>query len=457
MRAYIDRHFFVTGALAVVVVVALCLGWPVYDGVVRADDAADDAILTVRTCIGANTISGSLEETLIKEDVIEKDLLQTKVTSGMCKEMLQPIHDGTPVRKLLTAQNYIQEINLIEGAMSKAADEAATRGTDAKGPGRHFLADKPLVLPMWTGLGAPQRAAVVLYSPRSASPPAGGGSATPIPSSPSPEPTTQPSPAPTGGGSATASAGGGSATASAGGGSATASAGGDGIGGVDLSKQQAAAAASAGEDDDASIAERLRKKEAALKKEGASATEAAAGGRCSLEVDVLDEKADKLKDLEAYEIKPHMPKKMGQRESEQAGLVASPVTKEMFREIRKKTREKDGDIAEASESDIHCVRLGDQMKATLLAYHPEELRIDPRYSDDIRDLSSNQNTRWSWDIDPHGAGKVDLTLDLRYTISRKDQEFRQVPDPPVYDGVLKVTPHQSDSTQKGTEPWWDIW
>jgi hypothetical protein len=460
MRAYIERHIFGTAALAVILV-ALCLGWPDYDGVARANDAADDAILKVRTCIEDSDedsdISDSLEEALIKADVIEKDLLQTKVTNGMCKEMLQPIHDGTPVRKLLTAQNYIQEINLIEGAMSKAADEAATRGTDAKGPGRHFLADKPLVLPMWTGLGAPQRAAVVLYSPRSASPPAGGGSATPIPSSPSPEPTTQPSPASAGGGSATASAGGGSATASAGGGSATASAGGDGIGGVDLSKQQAAAAASAGEDDDASIAERLRKKEAALKKEGASATEAAAGGRCSLEVDVLDEKADKLKDLEAYEIKPHMPKKMGQRESEQAGLFASPVTKEIFQGIRKKTREKDGDIAEASESDIHCVRLADQMKATLLAYHPEELRIDPRYSEDIRDLSSNQNTRWSWDIDPHGAGKVDLTLDLRYTISRKDQEFRQVPDPPVYDGVLKVTPHQSDSTQKGTEPWWDIW
>src|SRR5215208_6105386 len=133
MRAYIERHFFGTGALAVVVV-ALCLGWPDHDGVARADDAADDAILKVGTCIEASDISDSLKEALIKADVIEKDLLQTKVTNGMCKEMLQPIHDGTPARKLLAAQNYIQEINLIEGAMSKAADEAATRGTDAKGP-----------------------------------------------------------------------------------------------------------------------------------------------------------------------------------------------------------------------------------------------------------------------------------------------------------------------------------
>jgi hypothetical protein len=387
MRAYIDRYFFGTGALAVVVV-ALCLGWPVYDGVARADDAADDAILTVRTCIGANTISGSLEEALIKEDIIEKDLLQTKVTNGMCKEMLQPIHDGTPMRKLLTAQNYIQNIELIKGAMQEATDEEAARGTDW-----YFSSDESLMLFRDIAYTSEQVAAQAQYD--------------------------------------------------------------GGIEGVEERELQAAAAARVAEDKDASTAKRLRQKEAALKRVGASAQEAAAGSRCSLEVDVLDEKADKFKDLEAYKIKPHMPKKMGQSETEQAGLVASPVTKEMFQEIRKKTREKDGDIAEASESDIHCVRLADQMKATLVAYHPEELRIDPRYSDDIRDLSSNQNTRWSWDIDPHGTGKVELILDLRYTISRKDQEFRQIPDPPVYDEVLKVTPRQSDSTQKGTEgSWW---
>jgi hypothetical protein len=393
MRAYIERHIFGTGALAVIVV-ALCLGWPDHDGVARANDAADDAILKVRTCIEdsdeASDISDSLKEALIKADVIEKDLLQTKVTNGMCKEMLQPIHDGTPVRKLLTAQNYIQNIELIEGAMREAADEESARGPDW-----HFSSDGSLMRFRAIAHTSEQVAAQAQYN--------------------------------------------------------------GGIEGVEERELQAAAAARVAEDKDASIDTRLRQKEAALKKVGASAQEAAAGGRCSLEVDVLDEKADKFKDLEAYKIKPNMPKKMGQRETEQAGLVASPVTKEMFQEIRKKTREKGGDIAEASESDIHCVRLADQMKATLLAYHPEELRIDRRYSDDIRDLSSNQNTRWSWDIDPHGAGKVELILDLRYTISRKDQEFRQIPDAPVYDGVLKVTPHQSDSTQKGTEPWWHIW
>jgi queuine/archaeosine tRNA-ribosyltransferase len=95
MRAYIVRHLFGIGA-AGVVVVALCWGWPVYDGVAQADNAADDAILTVRTCIGANATSASLEEALIKEDIIEEDLLQTKVTNGMCKEQTSPITSQRP-------------------------------------------------------------------------------------------------------------------------------------------------------------------------------------------------------------------------------------------------------------------------------------------------------------------------------------------------------------------------
>ena len=107
MRLYIARHLFGIGAAAVVVV-ALCWGWPAYDSVAQADDAPADAILTVEQCIGATAAIGPLEEPLIKEHVIEEDLLQTKVTNGMCKEMLEPIPDGTPVRRLLAAQNYIQ-------------------------------------------------------------------------------------------------------------------------------------------------------------------------------------------------------------------------------------------------------------------------------------------------------------------------------------------------------------
>ena len=381
MRAYIERHFFGTGALAVVVV-ALCLGWPVYDGVARADDAADDAILKVRTCIDANDISGSLKEALVKADIIEKDLLQTKVTNGMCKEMLQPIHDGTPARKLVAAQNYIQDIELINGAMREAADEEAARGTDW-----YFLSDGSLMLFGAVAYTSEQVAAQAQYD--------------------------------------------------------------GGIEGVEERELQAAAAARVAEDKDASTATRLRQKEAALKKVGASAQEAAAGSRCSLEVEFLDEELNKLKDLGAYEIDPQVPQKMRYGEDEPAGLVISPVTEEMFQEIGKKH----GNVAEASESDIGCVKLADRMKANLIPYKSGELDVHS-HQGDIRDLSSNRDTTWGWEITASKTGELNLLLELRYAISRKDQEFRQIQDSPVYDDVIEVTRHQSDSTQKGTERSW---
>jgi hypothetical protein len=175
MRPYIIRYLIRTGVAAFVV--ALCVGLLVYDGAAQVDAAVDKDILTVRQCIHASASVDPLEEALIKEDIIEEDLLHTNVTNVMCKDMLEPIHDGTPVRRLVTAQNYMQEIKLIEEAMRRASGEAAAKGTDAKGTDRHFVADEPLVLPRWTLLGATQIAQVDQYDGDD-----------PVPSSPSPEP-----------------------------------------------------------------------------------------------------------------------------------------------------------------------------------------------------------------------------------------------------------------------------
>jgi hypothetical protein len=294
MRLYIARHLLGIGSAAVVVV-TLCVGWPVYHGVAQTNDAPADATLTVGQCIGANGTIDPLKETLINEGVIEENLLQTKVTNGMCEDMLAPIADGTPTRKLLASQNYMQEIKLIERSMHEAAaDEAATSGTDANGPDHHYLADKPFVLPRWTVLGATEEgstdgggigelnvepAAYLQDVVQGQYDDGGGGGGV--------------SGGGGRGGNVSGGGGGGGNVSGGGGGGGAAPGGGDGIGGVEPSMRQAAAAASAGEDDDASIAERLRQKVAALKKEGASATQAAAGGRCSLEVDVLDEEVDR--------------------------------------------------------------------------------------------------------------------------------------------------------------------
>ena len=66
----------------------------------------------------------------------------------------------------------------------------------------------------------------------------------------------------------------------------------------------------------------MNQKEAALREEGASAPEAAAGGRCSLQVDVLDEGLDKSKGL--YVIDPLMPENMRQKGPNGPGCVLRP-------------------------------------------------------------------------------------------------------------------------------------
>jgi hypothetical protein len=413
MRPYVGRHLLGIGTAAVVVV-TLCVGWPVYHGVAQTNDAPTDASLTVGQCIGANaTTIDPLEETLIKEDVIEENLLQSKVTNGMCEDMLAPISDGTPAQKLLTAQNYMQEINLIERSMRKAAaEEAATRGPDWSSS-----SEESLIRFRTIAQTSKQVPVLAQYDE-------GGG-----------------------GGDNVSGGGGGDNVSGGGGGGGGTEAG--GIGGVEPSERQAAAAVSVGEDDDASIAERLLRKEEAAINAGASVPEAKASARCSTEVEVSDEELKKGKGL--YKIKPQMPEEIQVRKTQRVGLLVLPATKKRFEEMRQKHES----INEKSTSSIGCVELVNRMKAQLVPLDLEGLRIYPRHPNDIRELSSHLDTRWGWDIYARQPGNLELLLDLRYPISREGQEFRLVPHSPVYDGVVRVTMLQSGSSEEATErPWW---
>jgi hypothetical protein len=150
-RWYIGKYLIRIGVAAALM--ALCVGWPIYDAVAQANDGT----LTVEECLAEGNASiDPIAEDLIKEGIIGENLLSTKVTDGMCEDVLQRAPDDTPVQRLVTAQNYIQENQLIVNAIR----EAAAEGTDAKGPAHHSLAEKHLVLPRWTDLGATQIAAV---------------------------------------------------------------------------------------------------------------------------------------------------------------------------------------------------------------------------------------------------------------------------------------------------------
>src|SRR5215203_5000982 len=148
-RRYFGKYRIGIGVAAALI--ALCVGWPIYDAVAQANDGT----LTVEECLGNTNVSiDPVAEDLIAQGIIGEDLLPTKVTNGMCEDMLEQAADGTPVGRLAAAQNYVQDIKLIEYTIREATGEAAAKGIDANGPDHHFLADKPLVMPMWTVLGA---------------------------------------------------------------------------------------------------------------------------------------------------------------------------------------------------------------------------------------------------------------------------------------------------------------
>ena len=367
MRSYAIRQLFGPAA-AVAVVAALRLG---------CGAAADDVTLTVGQCIGDNATNGPVEEALIKEDVIEENLLQTKVTKVVCEDMLKPISGSTQLQKLTAAQSYIQEIKLIEGAMRTAAAEEAARAT-----AWHSSSNESLMQFGALAYTSELAAAQAQYD--------------------------------------------------------------DAIGGIEPRELQAAAAARVGENNVASIATRMRQKEVTAANAGATVPEARAGARCSTEIEVSDEEAKKIV-AGRYQFTPQMPKKIRLGKKEPAGLLVSRIPQQR---IREKSQKHDL-IEEASKSNIGCGYLTDRMQADLVPLELEALGIKGSYPDDIQALSSHQEVKWSWGVSGRQAGNPEVSLDLRYELSREGQVlFRHIPQvSPVYNEPIRVT-----------APWWQrIW
>jgi hypothetical protein len=379
MRPYIIRNLIGTG---VAVLVLLCVGWPVYYAVAQANHGT----LTVEECLAeGNASMDPIAEDLIKEGIIGENLLSTKVTDGMCEDVLERTPDGTPVQRFVTAQNYIQEIKLIENAIREAAGEAAAKGTD-----RYFLADEPLVL------AATQSAAVAQYYA---------------------------APSPTGGDEAGPGGAGGGDEAGPTGGDEAGPGGGDDETKVDPIRRQAAevseVAAAAVAAGDASIPDVLEKIESAYFREGESRSAAVRAAHCALEQALLNAISKELSREKLIRVDPDpTPKEMGYGDTITVKLFISGAISEAYDRLERQYEKVD----EASEAPHGCVHLTELMHAEVI---PRRFAIS---SDQVHDSwirgRITRDTTWRWDLTANTEGNNVVSLLLGHVLTRAGEELR---------------------------------
>src|SRR5215217_367267 len=121
-------------------------------------------------------------------------------------------------------------------------------------------------------------------------------------------------------------------------------------------------------------------------------------------------------------------------------VLVTPVPQQRFREISQKHEA----IEEASKSNFACGYLTERMQAELVPLDPQAWGATRHHHDDIQELSSHQEVKWSWGINARQAGNPEVCLLLKYELSPEGQEFRSIPHSPVYEERIRVP----------AQPWW---
>jgi hypothetical protein len=344
IRQYIGRCLIGIGVA--VALMALCVGWLVYDVAAQTNDATDNGTLTVGKCLAnANTSVGPVEETFVKEGIIRESLISTKVTKGMCQDMLERAPDVTLLERLVTAQNYIQDLKLIQNAIP----ETAAKGTD-----RHLFGDEALVS-LRLGEEADEIAAQAQY-PDDETPAGGGGDRT----------------------------------------------------GVEPNMQQAATASSTARaivaEGDASIADMLDQIEAALIEEGIPRSEAVSKARCSLEEELLNAISKEISRGDSIRVRPEpTPKELEQGDTIPVKLVMSGAIREVYGKLEGQYEQ----VAEASEAKDGCVQLDGTVKAAL---YDDRFAVSSRQGSLIRPITHDATWRWDLTANREGKNSVGVLL-----------------------------------------------
>jgi hypothetical protein len=358
-RQYISKYLVGFGMVAALM--ALCMGWLVHDAAAQINDAPDDGTLTVRKCLSkANTSVGPVGQTLIEEGIIEKYLLPTKVTNDMCENILDRTPDGTSVQTLVAAQNYIQEVNLIENSIRGAAVEAAARGTD-----RHLFGHESLISARV--MAQADKSPAQIQYPDDETPSGGGSDET----------------------------------------------------GVKPIRREAAtvsvAAASTVANSNASIAGMLKEIEAAALKEGLSQSDAARGARCGLEQALLNAISKELSQRNYIKVSPEpTPKEMEYGETITIKLLVSGEVRGLYERLGGQYEK----VAKASEAEEGCVDFTESMSADLL---DRSFAVEPHQGQAPRPIT--HDTTWSWDVTANAEDKNTVDLLVGHVLQRGEMEL----------------------------------
>jgi uncharacterized membrane protein YgcG len=432
-RQHAGKYLVGTG---IAVVVALWVSYPIYDAVAQTSDATDNGTLTVEECLGnTNASIDPIAEDLIAQGIIAEDLLPTKVTDGMCEEMLEQAADGTLVGRLVAAQNYVQDIKLIEYTIREATGEAAAKRTDAKGPDHHFVADKPFALPRWTALGATEEGstdgdgigalnvepAAFLQDVVQDQYDDGGG----------------------GGGGVGGGGGGGGDVGGGGGG------GGDGTG-VAATPRAASADQIAGAvvaESDAPIADILDQIETDLIAKGIPRSEAVVAARCGLETALLNATIKKISRRGSIEVRPDpTPKEMVNGETILVTLVVSGAIREFYEKLERQYQE----VAEASEAKDGCPLLSSSIKGDIYDHH---FAVNPRQGALRRPISSRDMT-WRWNLTAITEGENSVDLFLGYELKHAELELRPKPTIASHETITVKEDRVAQVSNSIERNWW---
>lgn len=386
--------------------------------------AGEQDTVTVGQCVRDADLdpesAGEITDLLIRQETIRRDLPETTLTQSMCQEVRDRATDGSLVHKLVAAQNYVQELHLLEQAMRQVESEARLETP----PPQHSSAEVMMPTVSLANLstiseeeklyrgGGERRAGrlgtipeVTIDTLLSAQNDQYSGhrddviqsdqyGPPPDPNDESPEGQSQDLPA---------------SPAS-----------------VRMSNTANQAVGR-----EVSPEEAFDETKEAGERAGLTPEEADSAARCATTIAFVD---DTLAELHrgAFEIIPQdLGEEMKVEDTRTVRLLLSLVTRERFKSLRKDLEK----IDEVSETQQGCVGLSDRMRAAL---DGTKFKIES-HTEEVQLLAAEQSTTWQWTVTATEKGRSPLYLNLHQEIvpAGGEPSYRPV-TPPLYQAEVTI-------------------